>query len=948
MAPCPEDPQGNEPKAPDKTAPGAEEATPTRDEAAAPAEDAEHPSADQREPPKPANVSHMNDGQLKALLDEAYSYKSPKDRVGKSEIFNELLKKVETTDEDSNVEPNLPFTESRFGVNKRRLGNRREKGGSERQSHSLQNINQCHQGDPPARRHGPHQFRRGASTSSTCSSVTSESVSTRQREGGSLPCSVNDMQYNFPPGDYSANNNSVRGSLEDLRSFSMQPRQTSQEPRRSTNSPLGTELTTFETAREDKSYHMQSLQLEKQMIESAAAKHIVHETFSEPAAASYKTYATFNVSKDSEEVDKGINIIRSFQRQTKILMQQHPSETFSLGMQQETPSVTSLLDGKPSPSITTMSSILKSSGKPATKLPTGVFNSKVDENENVAGANSESSNSQKKKKKKDTTVPSEDIEGFVGDKPLDYLIKYIGEGATNKGSKVALTNDLKHKEPKHEGGLSTSRRSQRYSEDGKKDQQKQSAKMGRKGVLDAGRNKIKRANSYEEVSQSKREELTIQPYCRSIGGEDRTSEASKDLDYDEEEYNRMLDEQNGNASVKSEDFQGNLTGSDFPDNYSDSNIVHNEDSFEFQTVTNSKKQRRKKQKVAQDHPVRHSYIRGGSMGYEEEHYQHHHHYPHHSVGRRKLKSTSSMPPSDQSGAESSDDCDSVHSMPASSRLPSTTSSAPDHSATMSYAAIARNPPPPPPPAAAATEENWPQVAEETASSSISSTTTEPNTPPEEPLNVLGDYYPSLAESYKGGSRKASEEPPPVPPKLPNGDVKRQSSLPPKNPPAPAKAKSVTPPVSTRPLKRVPQNQPPVIFDEKTLCSDSVEGLTFGFSVNPSLMDEASLVLPPQLDCAPVLAPPPPPTKQKVVSSPTARVEVAATIVAPESDLPTTKKTKDFSTMFRPPPQSSADYSGHPTYNQMEIINFVGNAWALVTCELNKESPNSRSIHYFYE
>jgi len=73
---------------------------------------------------------------------------------------------------------------------------------------------------------------------------------------------------------------------------------------------------------------------------------------------------------------------------------------------------------------------------------------------------------------------------------------------------------------------------------------------------------------------------------------------------DDEEYNRLLDEQNGNVSVKSEDFQGNLTGSDFPDLCSDSNPIPNEDSLEFQTVTNSKKLRRKKQKVCLMYQVR--------------------------------------------------------------------------------------------------------------------------------------------------------------------------------------------------------------------------------------------------------------------------------------------------------------------------------------------------------
>jgi len=87
-----------------------------------------------------------------------------------------------------------------------------------------------------------------------------------------------------------------------------------------------------------------------------------------------------------------------------------------------------------------------------------------------------------------------------------------------------LLSDLKNKvtrDPKH-GDATANRRSQRYSEDGKKDQQQKSAKVGRKGG--DTRNKMKRANSLEEVSKSKLEDLTIPPYCRSIGGEDRTSE----------------------------------------------------------------------------------------------------------------------------------------------------------------------------------------------------------------------------------------------------------------------------------------------------------------------------------------------------------------------------------------------------------------------------------------
>jgi hypothetical protein len=50
-----------------------------------------------------------------------------------------------------------------------------------------------------------------------CLQVTSESVSTRQREGGSLPCSVNEVQLiNFTQGAYNGDSSSTRASLEDL------------------------------------------------------------------------------------------------------------------------------------------------------------------------------------------------------------------------------------------------------------------------------------------------------------------------------------------------------------------------------------------------------------------------------------------------------------------------------------------------------------------------------------------------------------------------------------------------------------------------------------------------------------------------------------------------------------------------------------------------------------
>ncbi|XP_065350595.1 uncharacterized protein LOC135946330 isoform X2 [Cloeon dipterum] len=537
-----------------------------------------------------------------------------------------------------------------------------------------------------------------------------------------MPCSVNEMPHNFHA-EEGYGKSSQRASLEELNLMGLHSRRESKEHRRMASSPPGTEMTTFEP-REEKA-HTQALEMEMQMVSNAAK---LKDNLPEPSS-SYKTFASFSVS-EPEEVDKAI-LLRS-------------PDTFELGLQQETASVTSVLCEKP-PISTQSPAILKTQSKPATKLPP---NYKMDENENMPGSNSDSSNARKvkkSKKKQYNVVPSEKIEGYVGNKLLAYILEYIGEKTTNKSSKIVLANDLKNKEPRV-GDINVSRRNQRYSEDGKREQQKQSAKVGRKGAGEGGQNKIKRANSLEEVSKSKLEDITIPPYCTSLRGEDRTSKE------DEEEYYRSLVKHYDNASVKSEDTQGNLI-------YSDSNTLSNEDSLGFQIVIN-RKQRQRKQNVEK------------------------HHLPHHlhARGRCKLKLTSE-PLSGQSGVDSRDDCNSVHSLPGSQHLP----------LSMSRLLI--------------------------------------------------------------GSREALEEQPTLVPsslpplKVPNSDAKR----PPKMVPASVKAKSMTP----------LQNQPPVMFVDKTLCSCSVEALTFGFSVNASL-----------IDCAPVLPSPPP----RATATP-ACVEAAARVVS---------------------------------------------------------------------
>lgn len=131
------------------------------------------------------SVSKLNDGELKALLDEAITYKNPKDREGKSALFKDLLLEAEENERNARAA---------------------SAGGSEL-------VRYC---NPSAKRHGRN--RRSETSTGGCSSISEnvthggslnnltkeelyeavshsnrqkKTVSTRQREGGSLPCDVN-------------------------------------------------------------------------------------------------------------------------------------------------------------------------------------------------------------------------------------------------------------------------------------------------------------------------------------------------------------------------------------------------------------------------------------------------------------------------------------------------------------------------------------------------------------------------------------------------------------------------------------------------------------------------------------------------------------------------------------------------------------------------------------
>ncbi|XP_023716583.1 serine-rich adhesin for platelets isoform X4 [Cryptotermes secundus] len=216
MAPWPE--QGNEPKAPDKSCSkgGDSSLSDSAKVISGTTEDVEATDTanktDYKQPEdKNPDVSNLDDGQLKALLDEAITYKRPKDREGKSDLFRELLQEAEADETecgdrhrvgaDAIPEQVVSASGSRCYSNSNKRRGRRDTAVSEHQTHggSLQNLvydinsefdtsgfgyfsqSSGHSGGV-----GRRKSKRGNSGRDYC-----VSVSARQREGGSLPSNVN-------------------------------------------------------------------------------------------------------------------------------------------------------------------------------------------------------------------------------------------------------------------------------------------------------------------------------------------------------------------------------------------------------------------------------------------------------------------------------------------------------------------------------------------------------------------------------------------------------------------------------------------------------------------------------------------------------------------------------------------------------------------------------------
>ncbi|GJQ78099.1 hypothetical protein Trydic_g2437 [Trypoxylus dichotomus] len=128
---------------------------------------------------KDASVSRLDDRELKALLDEAINYKSPKDRQGKSRLFNNLLTEAEDDLRNARATSASGPQLARYynqSASKRHRNRRQANSISENLTHggSLNNLAKEELYEAAIHLQKPKK-----------------TVSARQREGGSLPCNVN-------------------------------------------------------------------------------------------------------------------------------------------------------------------------------------------------------------------------------------------------------------------------------------------------------------------------------------------------------------------------------------------------------------------------------------------------------------------------------------------------------------------------------------------------------------------------------------------------------------------------------------------------------------------------------------------------------------------------------------------------------------------------------------
>ncbi|XP_076254587.1 uncharacterized protein LOC143192798 isoform X3 [Rhynchophorus ferrugineus] len=553
-------------------------------------------------------LSNLNDRELKALLDEAINYKNPKDREGKSELFNDLLLEAEETERIARAtsaggselvrhcNPTARRHRPNGGSRGRRYGCPSSSGlvgrsVSERGTHggSLDNLAKEELYETTRRLRGGRKSSTSSSGASSSCGSNQVRVSARQREGGSLPCNVN-------AGD----------SSRDFFDETKRPKDVKQK---------GYTVVDMETEGLLENDHLQSQR------ENSAVTTITGPKFTTNATLQIKSNcASTNVTNVDESIQLALESGSEKNADSNSIAKMVPVPKYSVII---SPYIQILLNDR------ILSDLEKS----------GNSNTKVDENGNALQQNKEK---KKKKQAEETFVMSQNIAGHKSDiiNNIDELVQFI-EGDTENKARSTQSSKSKQLHNQHnsdDGGSRTYRK--KHSKIVSKEN----------GSTSNSRHELKKSNSLGEISEMK------------LG---REFEGFSGKSYEDNEKVVLRTNKNTTDRARERRSWGNVETPTFQNFYNASSLEHLETSTDNWVVTRPKKKSKKRRNsVSSASAARQNSLNSGitSSVSNEEARSMRGPSPDLGVGANNVKTTRSMPHSEKSN-DSSSDVDSVHSLP---------------------------------------------------------------------------------------------------------------------------------------------------------------------------------------------------------------------------------------------------------------------------------------------
>ncbi|KAJ6635666.1 hypothetical protein Bhyg_14252 [Pseudolycoriella hygida] len=648
------------------------------------------------------NLGSWGDTELKKLLDEAFTYKRPKDREHKSEIFRELLQNVEQEDK-------IHHNSNRLLGRPVRGSNRHTQGGSLQDLVETVKLDQLLESDGlignlARRQHNSRQKKYS-------------SVSTRQREGGSLPSNVNCNPYE----DQFSNDFGKRG-VKNEKSILMS----------------GSNVTRPDTCfvrtddlQQDRTLGHTIVQIDDGITDDTAHL-LAHDSLAQDthssdegtelnpmkrlprlATSHYTSHQYLNLEMmEASRIDKTVQF-NSLKNGSK------PTDMNAIQLNKSYVAVNSCIDSN------SMSGLPLVPGQ-NTKFATYhhphnihlIEQKNTDENGNAVHQSFNSTlpsgqltkkDGKKKKTERNikSTIAAKDIEGNRGDDNIEDLVSFIENDDTHKNG--VINNNVSKRM------LALDKKGKKGGTDNKKE--------------NTGNNKLKKYNSMENLksaskleeenaqSENGRESNVVLRHKQQMKKTTEMKESSKqqqqqkrgerrswgteELTYlgDANSIVKEVRENDAKEIRKAKDHQKANKKKDEPSEclVSSESLQALNETAEFHVVTKKRKPKKKQEEIQQKPlyqcPSQHSHVQGNRLRYQNSQNYSNDRDPYFTPlkFKRRKSTSSSMPPSEKSD---SSDVDSVHSLPieSSSRtnnVPPTPSSTGNNTSPASYAEIAR-------------------------------------------------------------------------------------------------------------------------------------------------------------------------------------------------------------------------------------------------------------------